>query len=203
VNTKRLLAPLLCALTLAACSSNSKVQAGSRPALLLGQVNSVGANVHVGQEFTYAAALLQSTSDEPVTIKRVTFTQPQGLGTVITPGDIEVSVVGADDQWPSRVWSSYPPTSEIGSRCRVQQVEPAAGLVLPPDGAARVVVKFTAKAPGDFFLGGQQVAYTVGGKPGSIILPNRFVGTVTKTGGSLHPDSGEEACANLGHVLPG
>ena len=201
MNTQRFASLFLCALALAACSS--KVEAGSRPALLLGQVNSVGANVHVGQEFTYAAALLQSTSDEPVTIKRVTFTQPQGLGTVIDAGDIELSTVGAGDEWPSRVWSSYPPTAEVGSRCRVQQVEPAAGLVLPPDGAARVVVRFTAKAPGDFFLGGQQVSYTVGGKPGSITLPNRFVGTVTKTGGTLHPDSGEEACANLGHLLPG
>jgi hypothetical protein len=198
---RRLATLCACALALAACSS--KINAGSRPALLLDQVNSIRADVHVGQEFTYAVVLLRSTSDDPVTIRRVQFTQPQGIGDVVRPAEVDLAHLAPDVDWPVRLWSSFPPTAKLDGKCRAQEVEPAAGAVIPPHQAARLVVRFRAVGPGDWFLGGQHVAYTAGGKPGDITLPNRFVGTVTKTGGTLEPDAIEQACAKLGNLLPG
>jgi hypothetical protein len=196
---------LVSALLAVAC--HSKIGAGSRPALLLDQVNAASANVHVGQEFSYAVVLLRSTSDSPVTIRRVTFTEPKGIGSVVKPLDVDVTPVPAKDDWPVRVWSSFPPTAKIDGRCQAQPVRPAVGAVIPPHGAVRLVVHFRAVAAGDYFMDGQDVAYTVrdssGGTPGSIALPNRFLGTVTPTGGSLQPDRTELACTDLGNLPSG
>ena len=66
---------------------------------------------------------------------------------------------------------------------------------------------FKAVGPGDYYLGGQDVEYNVGpneggGTPGSIALPNRFLGTVSKSDGTLRPQPIEKACSKLGNLLP-
>jgi len=192
-------------LTLAGAACSPKIQAGSRPALLLDQLNSLSTNVHVGQEFTYAVVLLQSQSDSPVTIKKVVFTHPEGIGDVIEPVDVKVALLDRPDPWPVRMWSSFPPTGKVDGRCRVQQLEPAQGVTIPPHRRARLVVLFKALKPGDFYLGGQDVRYTVDGEPGSITLPNHFLGKVAEQeqGDQLQPDPIETACKKLGNLLPG
>jgi len=193
----------LALLMLAACGG-SKIHAGSRPALLLDQVNSIGADVNAGSKFVYGVVLLRSTVDSPVTIKKVVFTQPEGLGDVVKPLEMDVAHLAPKDDWPVRNWRSFPPTARIGGKCQSMQLEPAAGAVIPPHQAARLIVLFQAAAKGDYYLGGQDVSYTTGdGTTGSIVLPNRLLGTVSGSDGTLVPTGIELACKDLGNVLPG
>jgi hypothetical protein len=193
-------------LALAACGGQ-KIGPVARPALLLDQLNSTPANVHVGQEFTNAVVLLRSESDSPVTIRKVTFTEPKGIGTVVKVEHVDVTPVPQKDDWPVQVWSSYPPTAKIDGMCRSMPLQPVAGATIPPHGAARLVVLFEALKAGDYFIDGQAVSYEVGSgsarTTGSITLPNRFVGTVTPTGGTVSPSSIEQACKQLGKLLTG
>jgi hypothetical protein len=193
-------------LALAACGGQ-KIGPEARPALLLDQLNSTGANVHVGQEFTNAVVLLRSTSDSSVTIRRVTFTEPKGIGSVVKVEHVMVTPVPKQDDWPVQVWSSYPPTAKIGGMCQSMPLQPVVGATIPPHGAARLVVLFKALEAGDYFIDGQAVSYEVGSgsgrTTGSITLPNRFVGTVTPTGGTVSPSSIELACKQLGNLLKG
>ena len=195
---------LVLALAATACGG-TKIKAGSRPALLLDQVNALSTNVHVGQEFTYAVVLLQSQSDSPVKITKVTLTTPEGIGEVVQPKEVDVAQLDPSEQWPVRLWSSFPPTGKVEGKCREQGLEPATGAVIPPHDKARLVVLFKARKPGDFYLGGQKVSYSVDGTPGSITLPNHFLGTVTESAGGddLKPDPIETACKQLGNLLPG
>jgi hypothetical protein len=196
--SRRIAAAML--LTLTACSS--KIGPRPSPALLLDQVNSLQTNVDAGQEFTYAVVLLRSTSDSPVTIRSVKFDTPKGIGGVVKPLEVDLAHLATKDDWPVRVWSSFPPTAKVDGRCQAQELEPAAGAVIPPNAAARLVVLFRAVHPGDFYLGGQDVTYSVDGAPGDVDLPNRYLGTVTKAGGTLEPEPIETTCAKLGNLLP-
>ncbi|HEY7281513.1 MAG TPA: hypothetical protein VID47_07970 [Actinomycetota bacterium] len=208
MNRRLMVAAALAAASLgvAACGAQ-KIGPVARPALLLDQLNSTPANVHVGQEFTNAVVLLRSESDSPVTIRKVTFTEPRGVGTVVKVEHVMATPVSKNDDWPVRVWSSYPPTAKIGGMCRSMPLQPVVGATIPPHGAARLVVLFRALKAGDYFIDGQAVSYEVGSgsgrTTGSITLPNRFIGTVTPTGGTVSPDPIEQACAQLGHLLKG
>ena len=46
------------------------------------------------------------------------------------------------------------------------------------------------------------VVGAAGGTPESIALPNRFLGTVSKSDGTLQPQPIEKACSKLGNLLP-
>jgi hypothetical protein len=203
MNRRRLPTALFAAAVLLAACGLSKIHAGSRHALLVDQVNSTSANVRVGQQFSYAVVLLRSTSGSPVTIRKVTLTEPKGIGDVVKPIEVDVAHLARRDDWPVRNWSSFPPTAKIDGTCQAMQLEPAVGAVIPPHQAARLVVLFKALKTGDYFLDGQDVAYTVNGTPDSVSLPNRFLGTVTKTGGDLTPTSIEKSCSKLGNLPPG
>ena len=200
--TAATVASVLLPVLLAACGG-SKIQAGNRPALLLDQVNSIGADVNVGDTFTYAVVLLRSVSDQPVKITKVTFTEPKGIGTIVKPLAVDVYHMAPKDDWPVRNWRSFPPTAKVAGKCRAMTLEPAEGAVIQPGAAARLVVQFDALKEGDYFLDGQKVDYTVDGKPGSITLPNRFLGTVSNSGGTLTPTKIEQDCAQLGNLPSG
>ena len=75
---------------------------------------------------------------------------------------------------------------------------PAPNAVLPPGDHRLAGIAYA----GD--RGISKVEYTVDGEPGSITLPNHFLGDVTTTAGedTLRPDPIETACKQLGNLLP-
>src|SRR5215467_3776288 len=119
---RRIAALVALPVLLAACGAQ-KIQAGNRPALLLDQVNSIGADVNVGDTFTYAVVLLRSVSDSPVKITKITFTEPKGIGTVVKPVAVDVYHLPQKDDWPVRNWRSFPPTAKVAGKCQAMTLE--------------------------------------------------------------------------------
>ena len=122
---------------------------------------------------------------------------------MLRPVEVDVAQLAADDQWPVRLWSSFPPTGKVAGKCQDQQLEPAAGAVIPPHGAARLVVLFKGVEAGDFFLGGQDVRYEVDGEPGSIALPNRFLARSRPPATRSSPTPSKRPAPTSGTCYPG
>jgi hypothetical protein len=149
---------------------------------------------------------LENSSSEDVTIKRVAFSHPRGIGSILRVEAIRLAPLGSSPgtTTPGGLYRSFPPVAQRSRSgpCYVQRLVSVDGYTLRPGHEARVAIVLSPEKAGTAGFDSHVVYYTQAGKTFRQTITVGLRVKVDAKSAGLPVSSSERACAAETTILP-